>query len=425
MGAMLAEQYRAVRSLTTALAAPLSEEDSVVQSMPDASPTKWHLAHTTWFFENFVLSRAEPGYRPFHPQYAFLFNSYYDAVGSRHPRPERGLLTRPRLAEVRQYREHVDEAMLELLARSNGDRLAELVFIVTLGLHHEQQHQELLLTDIQHAFSRNPTHPAYRAPPQVPNVNGSATPLTWKGFPQGLYPIGHRRESESFAFDNEAPRHRVFFEAFSLGSRLVTNAEYAEFRLDGGYARPELWLSDGWAAARAGDWRAPLYWEASASSGEVTLQAFTLYGLRPIDPHAPVCHVSYYEADAYARWAGARLATEAEWEIVAEKIPVSGNLVEQGRLEPVACVHPSHDELPAQMFGDVWEWTQSPYVAYPGFVPFTGDLGEYNGKFMCNQMVLRGGSCLTSQSHIRATYRNFFPPDARWQSTGIRLARPR
>jgi ergothioneine biosynthesis protein EgtB len=425
MGAMFAERYRAVRSFTMALAAPLSEEDSVVQSMPDASPTKWHLAHTTWFFETFVLLRAEPGYRSFHPHYAFLFNSYYDAVGNRHPRPERGLLTRPRLADIRQYRERVDEAMLDLLTRSSGDRLAELAFDVTLGLHHEQQHQELLLTDIQHAFSRNRTNPAYRAAPQSPNAHGDAPGLTWKDFPEGLYAIGHPRESDGFAFDNEAPRHRIFVEAFSLGSRLATNAEYAEFMLDGGYSRPDLWLSDGWTAARAGEWRAPLYWEDPTSSNATAARAFTLFGLRPIDPHAPVCHVSYYEADAYARWAGARLATEAEWEVVAEKMPVSGNLVEQDRLEPTACLHSSRDDLPAQMFGDVWEWTQSPYVAYPGFVPFAGDLGEYNGKFMCNQMVLRGGSCLTSRSHVRPSYRNFFPPNTRWQYTGIRLARPR
>ena len=418
---MLAERYRAVRSFTTALASPLSEEDAVVQSMPDASPTKWHLAHTTWFFETFVLARALPSYRPFRPAYGFLFNSYYDAVGDRHPRPERGLLTRPSLAEVNSYREHVDDAMLSLLSHP-GNLPPELAFTIALGTHHEQQHQELLLTDIQHAFSCNPTKPAYRDPSRAPPVRDVAPPaLAWRAFAEGLYLIGHDA-AQGFAFDNESPRHRVFVESFSLASRLVTNAEYAEFIVDRGYARPELWLSDGWATARARAWRAPLYWE-DVSSAHQPSRAFSLYGLRPMDPHAPVCHVSYYEADAYARWAGARLATEAEWEVAAEQAPPEGNFVEQDRLEP-ASARPEA-ALPAQLFGDVWEWTQSPYVAYPGFVPFAGELGEYNGKFMCNQMVLRGGSCLTSRSHIRASYRNFFPPEARWQTTGIRLARPR
>jgi ergothioneine biosynthesis protein EgtB len=419
---MLAERYRAVRSFTTALSAPLSEEDSVVQSMPDASPAKWHLAHTTWFFETFVLARVPVPYRVFDPRYSYLFNSYYDGVGERHPRPERGLLTRPSLAEVHRYRLHVDEAMYTLLSREDLD--PDLAFVTTLGLHHEQQHQELLLTDIHHAFSKNPTHPAYRDPSRAPAPAESAPPrLTWHSFGEGLHSIGQDRAKKGFAFDNEMPRHRVFVESFSLASRLVTNAEYAEFVLDGCYHKPELWLADGWAVARARGWKAPLYWE-SEGAGRESHRAFTLYGLRPIDPHAPVCHVSFYEADAYARWAGARLATEAEWEIVAQRLEPAGNFVEQDRLAPAPLLARAAGDLPEQLFGDVWEWTQSPYVPYPGFVPFAGELGEYNGKFMCNQVVLRGGSCLTSRSHIRSSYRNFFPPDARWQYTGIRLARP-
>jgi len=412
---MLAERYGAVRSFTAALAAPLSEEDAVVQSMAGASPTKWHLAHTTWFFETFVLAKRAEGYRVFDPRYAYLFNSYYDAVGDRHPRAERGLLTRPTLAEIRRYREHVDQAMLSWL--SGSEIPPDAAFSVVLGLNHEQQHQELLLTDIQHALSRNAIRPAYRDPSRAPEPSAaSPPPLAWLAFPEGLELIG-RDASDGFVFDNESPRHRVFVEAFSLASRLVTNGEYADFVRDRGYEKPELWLSDGWATALARAWRGPLYWESDG--------AFTLHGLRPIDPHAPVCHVSYYEADAYARWANARLATEAEWEIAAARAERRGNLIETDRLAPSPAKGPRPSEAPEQLFGDVWEWTQSPYSAYPGFVPFDGAFGEYNGKFMCNQMVLRGGSCLTSETHIRASYRNFFPPDARWQYTGIRLARPR
>jgi len=412
---MLAERYGAVRSFTAALAAPLSEEDAVVQSMAEASPTKWHLAHTTWFFETFVLAKRAEGYRVFDPRYAYLFNSYYEAVGDRHPRAERGLLTRPTLAEIRRYREHVDQAMLAWL--SGSEIPPDAAFSVVLGLNHEQQHQELLLTDIQHALSRNAIRPAYRDPSRAPEPSAaSPPPLAWLAFPEGLELIG-LDASDGFVFDNESPRHRVFVEAFSLASRLVTNGEYADFVRDRGYEKPELWLSDGWATALARAWRGPLYWESDG--------AFTLHGLRPIDPHAPVCHVSYYEADAYARWANARLATEAEWEIAAARAERRGNLIETDRLAPSPAKGPRPSEAPEQLFGDVWEWTQSPYSAYPGFVPFDGAFGEYNGKFMCNQMVLRGGSCLTSETHIRASYRNFFPPDARWQYTGIRLARPR
>jgi len=439
---MLAERYRTVRSFTVSLAAPLSDEDCTVQSMPDASPTKWHLAHTTWFFETFVLAPAVPGYRPFDPSYGYLFNSYYEAAGDRHARAERGLITRPTMREIRHYREQVDSAMLDLLSRwdaagqseSAADRASAAgptgpIFAALLGLHHEQQHQELLLTDIQHAFFSNPLRPAYlAADPQrgsgrARSQSRSAAagpPFDVEGFPEGVRHIGHPRDT-SFAFDNEGPRHRVFVDAFALGSRPVTNGEYAEFILDGGYRRPELWLSDGWAAARASGWTGPLYWE-EASVGE-SPRSFSLFGVRPVDPSSPVCHVSYYEADAYARWAGARLPTEAEWEVAAAGVPVAGNFVESGRLAPAPPPVGPDSSRPAQMFGDVWEWTASPYVAYPGFVPFAGVLAEYNGKFMCNQMVLRGGSCATSRLHIRATYRNFFPPTARWQFTGIRLAR--
>lgn len=449
---MLAERFRAVRSFTTALAEPLRDEDCVVQSMPDASPTKWHLAHTTWFFETFVLARAVPRYRVFHDAYGFLFNSYYDAVGERHPRPERGLLTRPTLDEVRRYREHVDLAMTDLLSSAEG--LARVIqpgvdvaFATRLGLEHEQQHQELLLTDILHAFSCNPLRPAYRGEPAPVSGDegarsralaggapaaGSALDLRWIAFDEGLRSVGRDRDDPTFAFDNERPRHRVFLDRFSLASRLVTNTEYLDFIADGGYTKPELWLSDGWNEMRARGWTAPLYWEHSENESEGTSthrSQFSLRGVHPLDPHAPVCHVSFYEADAYARWAGARLATEAEWEVAAESVHLAGNFVESGHLEPVAFRRPNIDREtdrgagPYQMFGDVWEWTQSPYVGYPGFRPWTGALGEYNGKFMCNQMVLRGGSCVTSTSHIRTSYRNFFPPHARWQFSGIRLAR--
>jgi ergothioneine biosynthesis protein EgtB len=442
---MLAERFRAVRSFTTTLAEPLSEEDCVVQSMPDASPTKWHLAHTTWFFETFVLARAVPNYRPFHPSYGFLFNSYYDAVGERHPRPQRGLLTRPRLDEVRRYRAHVDAAMGELFATPKGllrqiEPGVDLAFVTRLGLEHEQQHQELLLTDILHAFSCNPLRPAYRAETSdegdaarlasAASVGGPTTDLLWVSFDEGLRSIGRDMADATFAFDNEGPHHRVFVDRFSIASRLVTNGEYLEFIADGGYTRPELWLSDGWNEMRAQGWKAPLYWEEVPDEARpaVGRHQFGLRGVRAIDPRAPVCHVSFYEADAYARWAGARLATEAEWEVATEGLGVGGNFVESGRLEPVAwriSKNPETDSGPGpyQMFGDVWEWTQSPYVGYPGFRSWAGALGEYNGKFMCNQLVLRGGSCVTSTSHIRASYRNFFPPNARWQFSGIRLAR--
>jgi ergothioneine biosynthesis protein EgtB len=414
----LLARYRQVRAALEAAAAPLSPEDLVVQSMPDASPAKWHLAHTSWFFETFVLSDPTfAGYRPFHPQYGYLFNSYYDAVGDRHPRPKRGLLTRPSAEEVFRYRSHVDTAIAERLRQLSPSDLERLRPVIELGLNHEQQHLELLLTDIKHAFAQNPLRPAYRERgPLAPGAGGATrnSPATFVPFDPGIYRVGHA--GNGFAFDNEGPAHRVFLEPFAIAPRLVTCGEYLAFMTDGGYSRPELWLSDGWAARRLHGWEAPLYWEKDAADWQV----FTLSGVRPLDETEPVCHVSFYEADAFARWAGARLPTEAEWEVAAGDRPVAGNLLEEDRLHPAP---PTGAGSLVQLFGDVWEWTQSPYGPYPGYRPLAGALGEYNGKFMCNQMVLRGGSCVTPRSHVRATYRNFFPPEARWQFTGLRLAR--
>jgi ergothioneine biosynthesis protein EgtB len=410
--------YRAVRGLTERLCAPLGPEDYVVQSMPDASPVKWHLAHTTWFFETFLLAAFDPGHQPFHPHYGYLFNSYYNAVGDRLPRPRRGLLTRPAVEEVYRYRAHVDAHLGRLLRDADEARLRRLGPLVELGLNHEQQHQELLLTDLKHAFSCNPLRPAYRDPPAPPAaVPATSAPAAWIDYPEGVREIGHA--GERFAFDNEGPRHRVFLAAFRLAARPVTNGEYRAFVEDGGYQRPEPWLSDGWAARQAQQWEAPLYWERD---GDGWVQ-FTLEGMRPLRDEEPVCHVSYYEADAFARWAGARLPTEAEWEVAAADAPVDGNLLDDERFRPVPAPTAASASHPAQLYGDVWEWTASPYVAYPGYRPVAGALGEYNGKFMCNQLVLRGGSCVTPRSHLRPTYRNFFPPDARWQFSGLRLAK--
>ncbi len=407
------KRYEEIRSATERLCDPLGPEDAAAQSMPDASPAKWHLAHTTWFFETFVLERFLPDHAPFDPAYRYLFNSYYEAVGDRHPRPERGLLTRPTLDEVRTYRHAVDERVQKLLRRPPAEREEELAAIVELGLQHEQQHQELILTDVKHLFSRNPLHPVY-APPVTEGAHG-APALSWLDLPGGVRTIGSN--GTGFAFDNETPRHRVFVDSFELCSRPVTNLEYLEFVADGGYSRADLWLSEGWDTVRREDWRAPLYWQGG---GREWLH-FTLGGLRPLDLETPVAHVSYFEADAFARWAGARLPTEAEWEVAAEGVPVDGNFVESGRLAPAA-PSATDGEL-RQLYGDVWEWTSSAYAAYPGFRPAAGAVGEYNGKFMCNQYVLRGGSCASPRSHLRATYRNFFPASARWQFSGIRLAK--
>jgi len=409
----LALRYRAVRRARAALAAPLSAEDQGLQSMPDASPVKWHLAHTSWFFETVVLEQAVPGYRPFHPEFRVLFNSYYDSIGEQHPRPERGLLSRPSRDEVLDYRAHVDAGILRLL--EGGALPPEPLDVVELGLHHEQQHQELVLTDVKHALAQNPLHPAYAELPEPPRAEPA--PLRWLGHDGGVRWIG--AEASGFAFDNERPRHRVFVAPFEVASRPVTNGEFLEFVRDGGYHTPTLWLSDGWAAREKEGWEAPLYWERA--DGGFAVQ--TLGGRRALRPDEPVAHVSYYEADAFATWAGARLPGEAEWECTAVRAPVAGNLAESGLLHPAPA--PPEARAPAQLFGDVWEWTRSPYVPYPGFRPLPGSLGEYNGKFMSNQLVLRGGSCVTPRSHLRATYRNFFYPHQRWQFGGIRLARDR
>ncbi len=395
------------------LARPLCPEDCQVQSMPDASPTKWHLAHTTWFFETFVLAPHFPGYEAFDPTFTYLFNSYYNAVGARLARNRRGLITRPTLDQVYAYRSAVDRAM-EMYFESAGDGLAgEITAVIELGLNHEQQHQELILTDIKHALAQNPLRPAYRAGVAAPS-NAAAQALEWSCHARGLSWVGH--EGVGFAFDNEGPRHRTYLEPYALGSRLVTSGEYLAFIDDGGYTRPELWLSDGWNAVSDREWKAPLYWENHRDEWWI----MTLGGLRPLLESEPVCHVSFYEADAFARWAKARLPTEAEWESAACQQKPQGNFLEAGHLHPQAA---EAGETIGQLFGDVWEWTRSPYTPYPGSRPAAGALGEYNAKFMCNQLVLRGGSCATPASHIRPTYRNFFPPDARWQFAGIRLAR--
>jgi ergothioneine biosynthesis protein EgtB len=433
--AVRAQAYQAVRRATETLCEPLVVEDYVIQSMPDASPVKWHLAHTSWFFETFILA-AQPGYVPFHPQFAFLFNSYYNAVGPRWPRPQRGLLSRPTVAEVYRYRAHVDEQMARFFRSTSASLLNELDGTITLGLHHEQQHQELIVTDVKHAWAANPLQPVYR--PAL-SEQGAALPMNWLPFSERLGAIGH--DGDGFAFDNESPRHRVVLYPFQLASRLVTNGEYLAFLGDGGYDRPELWLSDGWAACEAHGCRAPLYWHQERDAWST----FTLAGPRALRPEEPVCHVSYYEADAYARWAGARLPTEAEWEMAAAAVPVAGHFQESGRFHPSATPAREDQGPLRQLYGDVWQWTASPYTAYPGYRPVAGAVGESNGKrlnsispkeewlakalaeynlkFTVNQMVLRGASCATPKSHARLTYRNFFPPDARWQFSGIRLAK--
>jgi ergothioneine biosynthesis protein EgtB len=409
----LLERYRNIRASTERLSAPLCAEDCVIQSMPDVSPTRWHLAHTTWFFETFALKQFVSSYTPFHPAYEYLFNSYYNSIGEQFPRPRRGLLSRPSVREVLSYRHDIDEKMESLLL-SDIESNKEIFLIIELGIHHEQQHQELILTDVKHVLSCNPLYPAYHEASS--GAAKSGTKIFWKKFPEGLVWSGF--DGKTFCFDNERPRHRTFLEAFEMSSRLITCGEFLQFIQDGGYRKPALWLSAGWQQVCASRWRAPLYWVESKDGW----RQFTLSGLRPVEPDEPVCHVSYYEADAFARWAGARLPTEFEWEWAASHEPVEGNFVESELLHP-ACIDESSQSGLSQMFGDVWEWTASPYTAYPGFSPAENALGEYNGKFMCNQFVLRGGSCATPQSHIRPTYRNFFPPEAQWQFSGFRLCR--
>jgi ergothioneine biosynthesis protein EgtB len=419
---LLIARFARIRAVTKALAAGLTPEDCMLQSMPDASPVKWHLAHTTWFFEVFVLERADPEYVPFDRQYRYLFNSYYNAIGEQYPRPQRGLLSRPSLAEVNSYRRSIDEQVL--CGISGGRWPAPLLDTIEIGLHHEQQHQELILTDIKHHFWKNPALPVYRPLPVPPPRPAPA--LRWLAFAGGRTSIG--AATGSFSYDNERPRHDVLASPFELASRLVTNGEYTEFIEDGGYERPELWLSDGWALRQKKRWRTPLYWlyesSARAKSSFTTHKVFTLGGIRSPNANEPVCHISYFEADAYARWCKCRLPTEYEWEHMAAHSgrAGSGAFLEDGLLHP--CVAKATESGVAQMLGDAWEWTCSAYLPYPGFrTSMDTALGEYNGKFMINQMVLRGGSCATSRDHVRPSYRNFFLPHSRWQFSGIRLAR--
>ncbi len=419
----LSEQYQQVRRFSEDLCQNLEPEDYVVQSMPDVSPTKWHLAHISWFFETFLLGPEVADYRSPDPLYNYLFNSYYNIIGERHARPKRGLLTRPTVKQTYDYRHYVDEHMLELLEKANDVQLTRLAPVLTLGLHHEQQHQELILMDIKHVLSCNPLRPAFisgKAPQPLTKIPA----LNWHAYPEGIYWIGQDGESfsrDSFFFDNEGPRHRQFVPEFQLASRLVTNDEFMEFIEDGGYTRPNLWLSEGWYTVQEQGWEAPLYWEKRDGAW----WHFTLNGMRLVELATPVCHVSFFEADAFARWAGVRLPTEAEWEIAATapEIKLEGNFVESGLYQTAPLSENNSTNYPAQLYGDVWEWTQSNYSPYPGFKPAEGAIGEYNGKFMCNQFVLRGGSCATALSHIRPTYRNFFPPSARWPFSGIRLAK--
>lgn len=402
-----AARYDAVRAGSVARAGPLGPEDQTIQSMPDASPTKWHLAHTTWFFETFVLAPHARGYALFDAAYGYLFNSYYEAEGPRHPRHQRGLLSRPALADIHRYRAHVDAAMRAFIARADAAAWAASAPLIELGFNHEEQHQELMLTDIKHLLSLNPLRPAYARP--APHEARAAGALAWTAFEGGLCEIGD--DGAGFAFDNERPRHKAWLEPFRLANRLSTVGEYLAFIEDGGYARPELWLADGWAAAQEQGWTAPLYWRRESAEWAI----FTLAGERALNSVEPVSHVSYYEADAFARWAGARLPREAEWEIAARGFWTDAP---EG-LHPQPAADASR---PGQFAGALWQWTQSPYTPYPGFRPAKGAVGEYNGKFMINQMTLRGGACVTPEGHARPTYRNFFPPAARWAFSGIRLA---
>lgn len=416
------DRFLEIRRFTEFLGETLTPEDCVIQSMADCSPVRWHLAHTTWFFEQFVLSVADKNYKPFHPRFAYLFNSYYVQVGDRWERPQRGLLSRPTVAEIYDYRHHVDEAVMTLLGR-NEPLPVDAAHAFEIGLQHEQQHQELILTDIKHALSMNPLRPVYREEAASPEQR-SAPPLQWIHFDEVISEVGFDETHDGFFYDNEGPRHRQLVPAFELAARCVTNGEYLEFLSDGGYERAELWLSEGWNLASQQGWKHPLYWEPGDGAGGWA--TFTLGGMKPLQKDEPVTHLSFFEADAFARWAGVDLPTEAQWEHACmatgcDSSINSTNFVDDGSFHP-RVVRPAHSSL-QQMLGDVWEWTASSYRPYPGYRPVDGALGEYNGKFMSNQMVLRGGSCATSRSHIRPTYRNFFPSDARWQFSGLRLAR--
>ncbi len=419
----LLTRFHQIRDFTSGLCAGLEPEDYVVQSMPDVSPTKWHLAHTTWFFETFILKKFSPGYRSDIPQYAYLFNSYYNAAGDMHRRDLRGLISRPTVREAQRYRASIDSHVDNLLSGANEKLLEEIEPILILGFHHEQQHQELLVTDIKHVFAQNPLYPVFRDGRTRHTVRAdertatACRPYQFVDFNEATVEIGH--DGHGFSYDNEGPRHRALVPAFSLASRPVTNGEYMAFIKDNGYTRPEFWLSLGWMTVNEQRWQAPLYW----IKHDGAWWNFTLSGFRPIDESEPVTHVSYFEADAYANWAGTRLPTEFEWERAALDCPIEGNFVEDEIFHPRALSTSANDGHLRQIFGDVWEWTRSAYSPYPGYRAAPGALGEYNGKFMCNQYVLRGGSCATSRSHIRRTYRNFFQPEKRWQFTGIRLAR--
>lgn len=409
-GGALVERFDRIRAFSRQICEPLQTEDCVIQSMPDVSPTRWHLAHTTWFFETFLLKPYVAEYRSQNDAFEYLFNSYYNTVGEQFPRSQRGLLSRPTVSEVWDYRSGVEEAVRGFL---QGEVPQQAARVLELGLQHEQQHQELMLTDIKHVLSRNPLFPEYHAPPSL--ERSTSRKAGWVGFDGGVRSFGHN--GVAFCFDNECPRFDALLQDYRLANRLVTNREYLEFVDAGGYETPTHWLSMGWATVQAERWNAPLYWMLC----DDVWHEFTLHGLQPIDLDSPVCHVSYFEADAFARWSGARLPTELEWEHAASGVSAEGNFAESLRFHPVGV--PASDDVGVQQcFGDLWEWTASPYTAYPGYAPPDGALGEYNGKFMCNQFVLRGGSCATSGSHIRPTYRNFFPPDARWQFSGIRLA---
>ncbi|NBB72252.1 MAG: ergothioneine biosynthesis protein EgtB [Bacteroidetes bacterium] len=409
----IAERYHTVRSFTETLCDPLETEDYVVQTKENVSPTKWHLAHTSWFFETFLLKPHLDGYEPLDEQYAYLFNSYYIQAGERHCRDRRGYISRPTVAEVYAFRTYVDEHMDRLLA--DAERRRELAPLVEIGVHHEQQHQELMVTDIKHVFSVNPLRPAYRD--LAPSSRIELPELAWTAFDEGIYEVGY--EGDGFHFDNEGPRHKTYLQPFALANRLVTNGEFIAFIEDDGYRRPELWLSEGWATVQERDWTEPFYWEKH--DGQWYL--YTLGGMREVNPSEPACHITYFEADAFARWAGARLPEEKEWEVAARDRPMQGNFVDEGRYHPAPLHEGADPDQLYQMYGDVWEWTRSAYSPYPGYEPLPGAIGEYNGKFMCGQFVLRGGSCATSRSHIRPTYRNFFYPDEAWQFMGFRLAR--
>jgi ergothioneine biosynthesis protein EgtB len=422
----LLARFHQTRDFTNALCANLEPEDFVVQSMPDVSPTKWHVAHTTWFFETFILKKFLSGYRAEVPEYAYLFNSYYNAAGDMHRRDLRGLISRPTVKEAKRYRSSIDSHIDNLLSDADENLIAEIEPILILGIHHEQQHQELLITDIKHVFAQNPLYPVFRE--RKIDSSLRPAPIRFLDFDEATVEIGH--DGDGFTYDNEGPAHRALVSAFSLASRPVTNGEYLQFIEDGGYGRAEFWLSLGWMTVNEQRWQAPLYWVKRDGAW----WNFTLSGFRPVDEPEPVTHVSYFEADAYANWAGARLPTEFEWERAASDCPIEGNFVENEAFHPrpvedrqPACLGRQAASLPNsrlhQMFGDVWEWTRSAYSPYPGYRAAPGALGEYNGKFMCNQYVLRGGSCATSRTHIRRTYRNFFQPEKRWQFTGIRLAR--